>query len=1319
MSKIYTGLFSLIILLSTSITLQAQNNFFSDVSERSITGNISNRVIVPLKSRTVSMELSSMKSFLGSLQSENSSSFNRNNAKVLTLPKPDGTAARFKVWESSIQEPALEARFPEIRTFAGQGIDDPYATIRFDITPRGFHAQVLSINGTYYLDPFSLGNTENYISYFRQDLAKSSAWTCDVQDVRKELTTSNFTTAACRGDQLRTYRLAVANTGEYAQAPGIAAGNNPALLHAAIVTSVNRVVGVYEKEVAVRMVLIANNNLVEFLDASTDPFNGNNNANVLINESQAVIDANIGSANYDIGHTFSTGGGGLAQLNSPCGPSKARGITGSPSPTGDAYDIDYVAHEMGHQYGGNHSMNGCGSSPTTTKYEPGSGTTIQAYAGICGAQDIQPNSDPFFHGISFDEISNFVGTTGGSTCGVLSATNNGIPVVGALTPNTSIPVGTPFTLTGTATDPNGDALTYCWEQWDLGNPGASWNIGATAPPGNTAPLFKSRAPKTTGSRTFPDIAVIAANFPANPPPTMNGLKGETLSPVARPMKFRLTVRDNRAGGGGVASSGGDGCQSSVPVVITAVGTAPFAVTTPNGGESYPGNTTQTVTWNVVGTDLAPINVANVKISLSIDGGLTYPTVLLASTPNDGTESVSIPNSATTQARIKVEAIGNIFFDISNQNFSITAATFGFTFNSSTPANVACGVPGSAAVVLGTTSSGGFAVPINLSATAGVPAGTTVTFSANPIAPGTSSTVTLTNTAILAPGTYNITITGVAGTVTQTTTVSYIVTPGAPPVISQQPQSQTICVGANATFSVVAAGTVTYQWQVSTGGGPFTNIAGATSASYTVTGATTAQSGNQYRVVVTALCGTATSNTATLTVNSGPSITSQPAAIAVCSGQNATFSVTATGTNLTYQWQTAASCSLPFSNISGATSSSYTVNAVTPAMNGTAYQVVVTSSCGPVTSNCVVLTVNNPVVISTQPASTSVCLPASNVSFSVTATGTATTYQWQVSTNGGANFTDIAGATSATLNLTPAASLNGNQYRVVLNGTCTTGLISGVATLTVNSPVSITSQPLNTKTCVGDPATLSVTATSSSPQFITYQWQVSVNGGTFVNIPGETSSSLSVAGLNTNNGNVYRVIVSGPPCGSVTSNSATFTVNQKPVATISVSGPTSVNPSVRTSITASVSPAGASYTYRWFKDGVLVPGLTTPTITVDVDGIGSYTVQVTDNTTGCFSSSNNVAISYSESAPNVLFIYPNPSNGTFQVRNFSVVATSNAQMITIYDSKGALVYQKRYPVTRLYERMNVDMLNATSGIYLLELRDASGKRIASSRIMVQK
>ncbi len=1469
-----------------------QNNFFSDVSERSIELNGARRVIVPQKFRAVALDQTGLKQFLWSLPSERNV-HNRNTAPVLELPMPDGRISRFRVWESSIQEPALEARFPDIKTFTGQGIDDPYATIRFDFTPRGFHAQVLTVNGTYYVDPYAVGITDAYISYFRTDLSKNNNFVCEVID-NPSSPSSNFTTAACRGTEMRTYRLAVACTGEYAQAPGINAGANAAVLHGAIVTSVNRVVGVYEKEVSLRMVLVANNNIVEYLDAATDPFNGNNNAGTLINESQTVIDANIGSANYDIGHTFSTGGGGLAQLRSPCGTSKARGITGSPSPTGDAYDIDYVAHEMGHQWGGNHSMAGCGSSPTNTKYEVGSGTTIQAYAGICGAQDIQPNSDPHFHAISFDEISDFLSTGAGGTCGVATPTGNTLPVIDPLTNNNvSIPPGTPFTLTGSATDANGDALTYNWEQWDFSGT-ANWNAGATGAVNNTLPLFKSRIPKTNGSRTFPDVAVINANYPANPAATMGGLKGETLSPVARAMKFRLTVRDNRAGGGGVVSSG-SGCQGTAVFQVNVAGTTPFTVSVPNGGESYPGSTTQTVTWNVAGTDMAPVNVANVRITLSTDGGLTYPTVLLASTANDGTESVTIPNTPTSTAKVRVEAVGNIFFDVSNANFAITVPVTGFNFTAPAVTNVSCGGAAVATSNLATVSNGGFVTPINLSATAGVPAGTTVSFGTNPLVPGNSTTVNLNNANTLTPGTYDITVTGVAGANTQTQIVSFLVQPGSGPAITGQPANLTVCAGNNASFTAVSSGT--YQWQLSTnGGGSWSAILGATAASYTVTSPTIAENNNQYRVIVTGQCGSTTSSAAVLTVNPATTLTAQPqntvvcaggsatfsstatgtglgyqwqlstnaggtwnnivgatsasytepsvingmdgyqyrvvvsgtcaptsvisnaatlsvgnpsaftgqpAATAVCAGQDASFMATATGSSLTYQWQQstdggtswtniagatsatlsltavtvsmsgtqyrlqvfsctptpiisntailtvntntaintqpsavtlcsgstsnfsvsavgtgaayqwqyAASCGGGFTNIAGATSASYSISG-TAVSNAGAYQVVVTGACNTVTSNCVALVVNSPVSVTTQPANVSVCLPTNTTSISIAATGTAVTYQWQQSTDAGASWTNISGATAATLNLTGlTASMNGYRYRALLAGTCTPSLISSSAVLTVNSPVAITAQPLAVKKCVGDNHTFSVSATGST---ITYQWQVSVNGGPFVNIAGATTSSLPVTGLTTAmNGNVYRVIVSGVPCGAVTSQTALLNVNTLPGAVLTLASNQAITPYMRSRLYVTVSPPNRDYSYAWTKNGFPYPSVTGNEFIVTADDFGEYNVTVTDDTTGCSITSN--AARLLDLKSDQVFIYPNPTSGQFQVRYYNNAGTTERNVV-VYSAKGEKVWSKMYTTTGLYERMDVDLRKNAAGVYYVVVFDRDGKRLASGPVL---
>lgn len=1235
MKKIYRISMIALVLFSASSSLMAQNAFFTSTSENAISlASGSKRVIVPTKYQAVKADNNQLKSFLWSLPSEKN--INPRTAPVMSIPMPDGRTARFRVWESSIQEPGLEAKFPEIKTFAGQGIDDPYASIRLDYGPRGFHAQVLTINGSYYIDPYAVGHTGDLISYFKKDLPYTKGnWACDVPDY-VPTPTSNIIAAACRGTEMRTYRLAVACTGEYAQAPGINAGTNPVILHNAIVTSVNRVVGVYRTELSISMTLVATNGNVEFLDAVTDPFTGNNNAGVLINESQVVCDNFIGSPNYDIGHTFSTGGGGLAQLNSPCGSSKARGITGSPNPTGDPYDIDYVAHEMGHQFGGNHSMGGCGSSPNSTKYEPGSGTTIQAYAGICGGENIQPNSDPFFHGISFDEISNFV-SGAGAGCGTVAPTGNQIPIINALANNNlTIPISTPFTLTGTATDPDGDPLTYCWEQWDFSGTGnTTWNAGATAAPGNSVPLFKSRIPKASGSRTFPDMAVILAGYPVNPPSAMNGLKGETLSPVSRAMKFKLTVRDNKVAGGGLASSGAGGCQTATVYTVNVGGTAPFLVTVPNGGETWAGGSSQMVTWNVAGTNTAPISCANVRISLSTDGGLTYPTVIMASTANDGSESITVPSVATTTARIKVEAADNIFFDITNANFSITASNPTYTFvPPASPTSVTCGTA-SGAATLGTTSVLGFVTPINLVAT-GNPAGTNVTYSVNPVIPGNSTIVTLNNMNILGPGSYSVTITGTAGAEIKTVILTYVVNPGTGPSITAQPTAQAICAGSNASFSITSAAATSFQWQESTnGGGSWGNVtnagvySGATTATLTITGAMAIMNNYQYRCIASVLCGSTTSNAATLTVNAAPAITSQPAASTVCGAVSTSFSVTATGGGLTYQWQTAASCAGPWTNLangapySGVTTATLTVNPTSVAMNGTAYRCLVNGNCAPAaTSNCVTLTVNTHVAITSQPANSTLCAGL-QTTFTVAATGTTPAYQWQESTNGGGTWNNIAnggvysGATTATLTLTGVtAGMSGYQYRCVVNGaTSCTSANSTAGILTVNTAPSITTQPAPATTlCAGGGVTYTVAANGTAP---TYQWQISTTGagGPWTNIAnggvyaGATTASLTITGVTAGmTGSLYRCVVSGTCSPAATSANAALTVNT-PV-NITTQPVLTTNICATGSTSFSIAATGTTPTYQWqlsttgaggpwtnVTNGGVYSGATTTTLTL--------------------------------------------------------------------------------------------------------------------------
>ncbi|MDQ6624345.1 MAG: M12 family metallo-peptidase, partial [Verrucomicrobiota bacterium] len=584
----------------------------------------------------------------------------------LDLPLPGGGFGRFAVWESPVMAPELAAKYPEIKTYLAQGIDDPAAVARLDLTPRGFHAMVLAPNESIFIDPYWRDRDTEYVVYRKADYVAEKPFACLVDDAFAKRTPRSAAAEVARpsGATLRTYRLALACTGEYATA--VCAPDPPNTLGAlaAMVTSVNRVSGVYEREFAVRFSLIKNDDLLIYLDGSTDPYT-NNDGFALLDENQQNIDNVIGDANYDFGHVFSTGGGGVAYLAVICaGGEKARGVTGSSNPKGDPYDIDYVAHEMGHQFGGDHTFNstvsscGGGNRAGADAYEPGSGTTIMAYAGICGATNLAPNSDDYFHTASYSEIDNFVSSQ--ATCAITTATGNNPPVIAPPSAFT-IPANTPFALTASATDADGDTLTYDWEEFDLGSSQSATNPISTS----TNPLFRSFAPTQSPTRVFPSLTYIINN--ANTPPaTVNGFAtSEVLPTIARTMNFRVTVRDNHAGAGG---------SNFAATTVTTVNTgAAFLVTAPNTAATFAGGSQQTVSWNVAGTTGSGINCANVKITLSVDGGNTFPYVLAATAPNNGSASVTLPQIATAQGRIKVEAVGNIFFDISDANLTITSS----------------------------------------------------------------------------------------------------------------------------------------------------------------------------------------------------------------------------------------------------------------------------------------------------------------------------------------------------------------------------------------------------------------------------------------------------------------------------------------------------------------------------------------------------------------------------------------------------------------------------------------------------------------------
>jgi len=1239
MRKIYK--IPLILLtLFCSFSAFAQKSFFTDVSETALKAGKEIQTIKPIKFRGVSLNNAALKTFLWSLPSEKNV-YNRKAAPVLEIPLPDGRTGRFNVWESSIQEPGLEAKFPEIKTFAGQGIDDPYATIRFDYNPySGFHAQILSVvSGRIYIDPYAKGNINNYISYFHSDNQRHPQFGCSTPDPLEDLIRPESTLAGpCRGTQLTTYRFAFTCTGEYA---AIVGGGAAGPTHAAIVTSTNRITQVYEVELAIRLVLIANNNLVEFLNPATDPF-ANDGSIAELNIITGVINGAVGAGSYDVGHLACTASNaGVAGLGVVCTGSKGRGLTGGLNPVGDGYDIDYLAHELGHQFNAQHTFNSNNCASPGASFEPGSGTTIMAYAGICApTENIQPNSDPIFHAKSFDDISTFLASGSGSFCGVSTATSNTLPVIAPLTNNNvSIPINTPFTLTGSATDANGDALTYNWEGWDAGAAG-SWPSAATS---TTRALFRTRVSKITGSRTFPDIRVIAANYPGTGAPSaMDGLRGEVLPQVARVMKFRLTVRDNRAGGGGVVSSG-DGCQDTAPFIVNAVGTAPFAVTIPNGGESYSGGSSQNITWNVVGTNAAPFNVTNVRISYSTDGGLTYPTVLSASTLNDGTESLTIPVGATTTARVRVEAIGNIFFDISNANFTVTVPVNDFAFGATTASTITCPAPTDPTVTIPTSVTGTFTTPIVLAATAGVPIGTTVTFAPNPLTPGSSTVATLNNAAILANGTYNITVTGTAGSSVKNTTITYIITAGAGPTLTAV-ANQTVCAPATATFSVsTVASPVTYQWQSApTVGGTYTNITGATNATYTTGATSAAMNGMGFRCIVSTQCGSTTSNNALLTVNTSAAITTQPTNQPSCTGNTATFTGAASGLGVTYQWQSSTTgIAGSFTNIPGATSASYTTPVITGATPGFYQLVATTTTCpGTATSNVAQLTISVTAAIGTQPTAQTVCAPAT-ATFSVAATGSGLSYQWQVATAAAPTvFTNVGtNANSFTTGATSPA-MNGNIYRVVVTGSCN-AVTSSNATLTVNNVASVSTQPTAQIVCNGSTATFTVVGAGSGT--LSYQWQSGPSAtGPFTNVStgtGATTTSYTTgATIPAMSGSFYQVVINSATCpGAATSTPVLLTVNTLAVIATQPTAQTVCKTQTATFVVAAVIVPGL--TYQWQSaptstgtftniTGATSPSYITPATVLADDG-KFYRVNITGTCSATPTTSNAVRLTVND------------------------------------------------------------------------------------------
>jgi len=737
--------------LLTTLCLTAQTNFWSTINEKEIAlPRNSEKTWLPSEYQAVSLELPAFQRAVSKTAQE----FTQQKGTIIALPMPDGRLENFEIWESPIMESGLASRHPSMKTYKGKGIDDPTLVTRLGVTKLGFHAMIQSTQGAIFIDPLATNQTKYYTSSFAKHGAVSKeienvrlscgSTTPHMQDGFNKEAPSKSRNANVPVD-LFIYRAAIACTGEYAAYHNATSKADIIARYTAIINRANMV---FETDLAIRMVLIDETEDLIFLDAETDPYTAGNNLVASFSQNAMVIENRISRDKFEIGHVFiancSTGGGavGLAAFGSACEANRASGSS-CQFYNDSRFAVELVCHEMGHQLAASHSWGNCPGNEqqisTGTAFEPGSGSTIMSYSGACGGENnIQSFADDYFHSGNVEQM--ITEKLGESSCSNVITTSNNHPVIASTyTDGFYIPISTPFELKGEATDEDGDALTYCWEQI---NTGPAVQLGT---PVRTAPTFRSFAPTTSPNRSFPRSADLINN---------RSRDSEVLPTYTRNLKFRLMVRDNNAEAGGI-----DWQDVSFEATEDA---GPFLVTFPNQvSDVLNAGSLAEITWDVAGTDGSSVNCQKVNILLSTDRGATYPHVLVENTDNDGSQSVTIPDVLSDRARVKIEAADNIFFDISNRDISIISPTSeGFSFATSIQTEQVC-LPATVAIDLSTFSLLGFDKPISFVGPTSATNTFSTSFSNEAVNPGMTNQFSITFPADYPGGEFAFDIKGIA------------------------------------------------------------------------------------------------------------------------------------------------------------------------------------------------------------------------------------------------------------------------------------------------------------------------------------------------------------------------------------------------------------------------------------------------------------------------------------------------------------------------------------------------------------------------------